>query len=134
MLHSNHFSASKEWKPKTSPHKLQYTYGVIIVVDNNYNLHWYLDNESVYFINVAFLNVFLSIWTWLEESDCSVLEFFNRSTTMLNSGFKILYLPKIFLSSWSDLFKTNVIFFVYWYVICNLKPLFNSVVDRFKKF
>ena len=31
-------------------HPIDYSTGVIIVVDNNYNFHRYLDNESVSFI------------------------------------------------------------------------------------
>ena len=38
-------------------HAINYSTGVIIVVDN-YNFHRYLDNESVYFIIFAFLDVF----------------------------------------------------------------------------
>ena len=39
-------------------HPIDYSTGVIIVVDNNYNFHRHLDNESVCFINFAFLDVF----------------------------------------------------------------------------
>ena len=42
-------------------HPIDYSTGVIIVVDNNYNFHRYLDNESVSFIIFAFLDVFSSI-------------------------------------------------------------------------
>ena len=42
-------------------HPIDHCTGVIIVVDNNYNFHRYLDNESVSFIIFAFLDVFSSI-------------------------------------------------------------------------
>ena len=40
---------------------IDYSTGIIIVVDNNYNSHRYLDNESISFIIYAFLDVFSSI-------------------------------------------------------------------------
>ena len=39
-------------------HPIDYSTGVTIVVDNNYNFHRYLDNESVSFIIFAFYDVF----------------------------------------------------------------------------
>ena len=42
-------------------HPIDYSTGVIIVVDNNYNFHRYLDHESVSFIIFAFWDVFPSI-------------------------------------------------------------------------
>ena len=42
-------------------HPMDYSTGVIIIVDNNYDFHRYLDSESVSFITFAFLDVFSSI-------------------------------------------------------------------------
>ena len=42
-------------------HPIDYSTEFFIVVDNNYNFHRYLDNESVSFIIFAFLDVFSSI-------------------------------------------------------------------------
>ena len=42
-------------------HPIDQSTGVIIIVNNNYNFHRYLDNESVSFIIFAFLDVFSSI-------------------------------------------------------------------------
>ena len=44
-------------------HPIDYSTGVIIVVDNNYNFHRYLDNDCVSFIIFAFLVIFCLLYT-----------------------------------------------------------------------
>merc|ERR1712002_746004 len=64
-------------------HPIDYITGVIIVIDNNYNFHRYLDNESVYCIVFAFLDVFSSHLNMIRE--VRLLSFricLNRSTMM----------------------------------------------------
>ena len=71
-------------------HPIDYSTGVIIVVDNNYNFHKYLDNESVSFIIFAFFDVFFINLNMIREVRLLSYRFkkkTKRSTTILNSGF-----------------------------------------------
>ena len=57
-------------------HPIDFSTGIIIVVDNNYNFHRYLDNESGFFSLFLHSLMFFHPSEHDKRSGCSVLEFF----------------------------------------------------------